>query len=62
MTRNVSSQYNRKERPKHVQHFIRRMQFSGYAQEDKVLVYKKARKLFDNIVEKKRKEETRQAV
>ena len=42
--RNVSVQCNGEERSKHVQHFIHRMQFSGYSQEDKVLVYKKAKK------------------
>ena len=52
--RNVSQQCNKGERSKHVQHFIHRMQFLGYAQEDKVLVYKKAKKLFDNIVERDR--------
>ena len=44
--RNVSEQCNREERSRHIQHFIQRIQFSGYTQEDKVLVYKKARKLF----------------
>ena len=48
--RNVSEQSNREERREHVQHFTHRMQFLGYAQEDKALVYKEAKKLFDNIV------------
>ena len=30
------------------------MQFSGYSQEDKVLVYKKAKRVSDNIVERDR--------
>ena len=30
------------------------MQFSGYSQEDKVLVYKKAKRVFDNIIERDR--------
>ena len=33
---------------------MHRMQFSGHAQEEKVLVYKKAKKLFDTIVERDR--------
>ena len=47
----ISEQCNREERSMHIQHFIHSMQFSGYAQDDKVLVYKKAKKLFDIIVE-----------
>ena len=49
--RNVSVQCNGEEKSKHVQQFIYRMQFSGYSQEDKVLVYKKAKRVFDNIIE-----------
>ena len=30
------------------------MQFSGYPQEDRVLVYKKAKKVFENIVKRDR--------
>ena len=52
--KNVLEQCNREERSKHVQHFIHRMQFLGYTQEDKVLVYKKAKKLFENVVERDR--------
>ena len=51
---NVSVQRNGEERSKHVQHFMHRMQFSGYSQEDKVLVYKKAKREFDNIIERDR--------
>ena len=39
--RSFSVQCNGEERSKHVQHFIHRMQFSGYSQEDKVLDYKR---------------------
>ena len=52
--RNVSQLCDEKERSMHVQHYIHRMQFSGYPQEDRVLVYKKAKKVFDNIVERDR--------
>ena len=51
---NVSVQRNGEERSKHVQHLMHRMQFSGYSQEDKVLVYKKAKREFDNIIERDR--------
>ena len=50
--RNVSEQCDKEERSTHVQHYIHRMQFSGYPQEDRVLVYKKAKKVFENIVER----------
>ena len=52
--RNVSERCDEKERSKHVQHYIHRMQFLGYPQEDRVLVYKKAKKVFENIVERDR--------
>ena len=52
--RNVSQLCDEKERSTHVQHYIHRMQFSGYPQEDRVLVYKKAKKVFENIVERDR--------
>ena len=50
--RNVSEQYDEKERSTNVQHYIYRMQFSGYRQEDRVLVYKEAKKVFENIAER----------
>ena len=49
--RNILEQCNREERSKQILYFIHRMQFSGYAQADKVLVYKKAKTLFDDIIE-----------
>ena len=52
--RNVSEPCDEKERSTHVQHYIHRIQFSGYPQEDRVLVYKKAKKVFENIVERDR--------
>ena len=45
--RNTSLRVEQKERDKHVQHFINKMQFSGYDQEDRVQVYKKAKRIFD---------------
>ena len=50
--RNVSQQCENKERAKHVQHFVNRMQFSGYTQEDRFKVYRKAKRKFDKIVER----------
>ena len=48
--RNLSVQCNGEERSMHVQHFIHRMQFLGYSQEEKVLVYKTAKRVLDNII------------
>lgn len=50
--RNVSRQCEKNERTQHVQHFLHRMQFSGYSQEDKIKVYKKAKRKFEKIVER----------
>ena len=52
--RNGSEQCNNEERLKHVQHFIHKMHLSGYAREHKVLLHKKAKKVFENIVERGR--------
>jgi len=39
------------ERTKHVQHYMHRMQFSGYSQEQRVAVYKAAKKKYNNQLE-----------
>ena len=55
--RNVSSQCQNDERRQHIQHFVQRMQYSGYNQQQRVQVYKRAKRKFDNIIEKDRKGE-----
>ena len=52
--RNVSQHCEMNERTQHVQHFLHRMQFSGYPQEDRIKVYKKAKGKFEKIVERDR--------
>ena len=49
--RNVSVHCDNEERRKHVQQYVHRMQYSGYDQSDRVAVYKKAKRCFDNIVQ-----------
>ena len=49
--RNVSVHCDNEERRKHVQEYVHRMQYSGYDQSDRVAVYKKAKRCFDNIVQ-----------
>ena len=44
--RNTCLRVNQEEKDKHVQHFINKMQLSGYNQEDRIHVYKKAKKMF----------------
>ena len=55
--RNVSLQCPESERQKHIQHFIKRMQFSGYHQRERVKVYNKAKRRFEKIIEKDQKGE-----
>ena len=55
--RNVSLQCSESERQKHIQHFIKRMQFSGYHQQERVKVYTKAKRRFEQIIERDRKGE-----
>ena len=64
--RNVSQHCKMNERTQHVQHFLRRMQFSSYSQEDRIKniqilnalvytrVYKKAKRKFEKIIERDR--------
>ena len=47
----VSPNCEEAERTLHVQHYMRRMQFSGYSQEQRVTVYKAARKKYNNQLE-----------
>ena len=55
--RNVSLQCQESERQKHIQHFIKRMQFSAYHQRECVKVYNKAKRRFEKIIEKNQKGE-----
>ena len=55
--RNVSLQCPESERQKHVQHFIKRMQFLGYHQRERVKAYNKAKRRFEKITERDRKGE-----
>ena len=48
--RNVSRKCSEGERSKHVQLFVHRMQYSGYSQTDRVTVYRKAKKKYENMV------------
>ena len=52
--RNVSQHCEMNERIQHVQHFLHRMQFSSYSQEDRIKVYKKAKSKFEKIIERDR--------
>ena len=52
--RNVSQHCEMNERTQHVQHFLHRMQFSSYSQEDRIKVYKKAKRKFEKIIERDR--------
>ena len=51
---NVSQDCKMNERTQHVQHFLRRMQFSSYSQEDRIKVYKNAKRKFEKIIERDR--------
>ena len=50
--RNVSIQCTNEERVEKVQEFICRMQYSGYSKEERVDVYRRAKKKYDNRVRK----------
>ena len=52
--RNVSPLCKESERTVHVQHFINRMQYSGYDQKERTDVYMKALTNFEKIKEKAR--------
>lgn len=50
--RNISRMCSDNERVKHIQHFIQRMQYSGYTHAERVMVYQKAKKRYETIIEK----------
>ena len=50
--RNVSLKCSKEERMQHIQHFVNRMQFSGYTQHDRVNTYKRAKGIFDKMVQR----------
>ena len=48
--KNTSLRVNEDQKNENIQHFINKMQFSGYDQEDRIIVYKKAKKIFTEKV------------
>ena len=52
--RNVSPLCTEEERTNHVQHFIHRMQYSGYSVQDRVDVYRNARRRYESILKNDR--------
>eukprot|EP00794_Sanderia_malayensis_P016493 gene16493-18133_t len=50
--RNVSLKCDEEERMKHIQHYINRMQFSGYKQNERVNTYKRAKGIFDKMIQR----------
>ena len=53
--RNISPLNNDREKQKHIQHYIHRMQASGYTTTERRKVYVKAKKRFERLVENNRK-------
>ena len=51
--RNTSLRVKQEEKDRHVQHFMSKMQLSGYNQEDRVQVYRKAKRIFAEKVNRK---------
>ena len=49
--RNVSPLCSNTERTEHVQHFINRLQFSGYPQKDRITIFQKANQKYNRIVD-----------
>ena len=49
--RNVSPLCSNTERTEHVQHFINRLQFSGYPQKDRITIFQKANQKYNKIVD-----------
>ena len=52
--RNISQNCPSEERTKHIQHFLDRMQFSGYSALERAKTYKKANKRFNTMLERDR--------
>ena len=48
--KNTSLQVNDEERQRNIQYYINKIQFSGYSQQERIHVYKKAKKLFDEKI------------
>ena len=48
--RNVSPLCSNTERTEHIQHFINRLQFSGYPQKDRIAIFQKANQKYKKIV------------
>ena len=51
--RNVYRMCSDEKRRKHVQHFIHRLQFSGYSQAERVTVYQKEKRRYESILQSK---------
>ena len=50
--RNISLRCTEEERREKVQHYMARLQYSGYNMEDRVKIYRKAKSRFDNMVKR----------
>ena len=50
--KNTSVRVNEAEKERHIQHFINKMQFSGYDKNTRIQVYRKAKNIFQENVRK----------
>ena len=50
--KNTSVRVNEVEKERHIQHFINKMQFSGYDKNIRIQVYRKAKNIFQENVRK----------
>ncbi len=48
--KNISPHVKKEERNRHIQYYMYRLQFSGYSKEDRIKVYRKAKKRFDEMI------------
>ena len=48
--KNTSTQLHKEEQRKNIQHYINRMQFSGYGKEERIRVYTKAKRIFEKTI------------
>ena len=56
--RNVSPKCKNVELEKVVQYYINRLQYSGYNKEDKIYIYKKAKRIYKGMIAKSETGET----
>ena len=52
MTKNTSLRVNGEQKQRNIQHFLNKMQFSGYGKEERIKVYSKATKIFKERTDK----------